>query len=177
MILAEEYWISLSQEYSFAQEIAALKSQHSISQNSHFLLLNPFLDSPKILRVGGRDQHSNLHHPVILHGKHFVSRMMVYTEHQSLLHAGPILLISSLCQRFHITGSLKLVRSITRGCVTCHRISAKPKPQLQGQLPLERVTPDSVFERVGVDYAGPVYLKHGYVCKPVIVKAYVCIFV
>ena len=108
---------------------------------------------------------------------HFVSRMMVHTEHQRLLHVGPTHLISSLCQRFHIIGCRKLVRFITQGCVICHHISAKPKPQLQGQLPLERVTPNSVFERVGVDYAGPVYLKQGHIRKPVILKAYVCIFV
>ena len=54
---------------------------------------------------------------------------------------------------------------------------SKPKPLLQGQLPLEHVTPDLVFEKVGVNYAGHVYLKNGHVCKPVIVKAYVCIFV
>ena len=49
MILAEKYWISLSQEDSFAQEIAALKSQHSISQTSRLLPLKPFLDSSEIL--------------------------------------------------------------------------------------------------------------------------------
>ena len=128
MMLAEEYWISLSQEDLFAQEIAALKSQHSVSQTSRLLPLNPPLDSSEILRVGGREQHSNLHHsqqhPVILHGKHFVSRMMVDTKHQRLLHSGPTLIISFLCQRFHIVGCRKLVRSITQGCVTCHRISA-----------------------------------------------------
>ena len=104
MILAEIYWISLSQEDSFGQKIVALKSQHSISQTSRILPLNPFLDSSEILqekKKGGREQHSNFHHfqqhPVILHGKHFVSRMMVHTEHQRLLHAGPTLLISSLC--------------------------------------------------------------------------------
>ena len=46
-----------------------------------------------------------------------------------------------------------------------------------GQLPKERVTPDAVFNNVGLDYAGPVYLKHGSVRKPVVVKAYVCVFV
>ena len=46
-----------------------------------------------------------------------------------------------------------------------------------GQLPIERVTPDLVFERVGVDYAGPVYVKHGHVRKPTLVKAYICVFV
>ena len=46
-----------------------------------------------------------------------------------------------------------------------------------GQLPLERVTPDIVFENVGIDYAGPLYIKHGHVRKPTVVKAYVCVFV
>ena len=46
-----------------------------------------------------------------------------------------------------------------------------------GQLPKERVTPDSVFDRVGLDYAGPIYVKHGYVRKPVVIKAYIGVFV
>ena len=48
-----------------------------------------------------------------------------------------------------------------------------------GQLPKVRVTPDAVFNNVVLDYAGPVYLKQGsiHTCKPVIVKAYVCVFV
>ena len=45
------------------------------------------------------------------------------------------------------------------------------------QLPLEKVTPDIVFEDVGIDYAGPLYIKHGYVCKLTVVKAYVYVFV
>ncbi len=46
-----------------------------------------------------------------------------------------------------------------------------------GQLPVERVTPDLVFNRVGVDYAGPIYVKYGHVRKPTLVKAYVRVFV
>ena len=46
-----------------------------------------------------------------------------------------------------------------------------------GQLPMERVTPDLVFNRVGVDYAGPILTKYGYVRKPTLVKSYVCVFV
>ena len=46
-----------------------------------------------------------------------------------------------------------------------------------GQLPPERITPGSVFDKVGIDYAGPVLIKYGYVRKPTIVKAYICVFV
>lgn len=42
---------------------------------------------------------------------------------------------------------------------------------------MEKVTPDSVFERTGVDYAGSLYVKYGYTRKPIVVKAYVCVFV
>ena len=30
---------------------------------------------------------------------------------------------------------------------------------------------------MGVDYASPIYVKYGYVRKPTIVKAYICVFV
>ncbi len=46
-----------------------------------------------------------------------------------------------------------------------------------GQLPPQRITPDIVFENVGVDYAGPLHLKRGSVRKPTSVKSYVCVFV
>ena len=69
------------------------------------------------------------------------------------------------------------MRSITHQCTSCRRLSIKPNNQMLGQLPLEHVTPGSVFEKVGVDYAGPFQIKYGFICKPTIVKAYICIFV
>ena len=181
LFTAENYWISLSQEDHFSKEIDALKSKHTVPSASCLLSLHPILDSLNILRVGGREQNSKLSysrmHPVILHGKHPVTKLIIYTEHMRLLHAGPTLLASSLCRRFHITSSRKVIRDITRRCVTCRRNSAKPQAQMLGQLPIERVTPDLVFEKVGVDYAGPVYTKYGSTRKPTIVKTYICVFV
>jgi len=46
-----------------------------------------------------------------------------------------------------------------------------------GQLPIERLTPGPVFDKVGIDFAGPVQTKYAHVRKPVIVKSYVCLFV
>ena len=34
-----------------------------------------------------------------------------------------------------------------------------------------------MFNRVGIDYAGLVYIKHGFIHKPTVIKAYVCVFV
>ena len=64
-----------------------------------------------------------------------------------------------------------------RACIVCRKSSAKPRPQLMGQLPLDRITPGIIFEKVGIDYAGPIYIKLGHVRKRTIVKAYICVFV
>ena len=181
IVKAENYWISYSQTECFGKEIEALNSSHRLPSGSPLITLHAFLDSNKILRVSGRDQNSKLAyqamHPVILHGKHAITKLIIVAEHRRLLHAEPTLLASSLNSRFHIIGGRKSVRSITRSCTICRRYSEKPQCQMMGQLPIERVTPDLIFEDVGVDYAGPVMIKHGYVHKPTLVKAYICIFV
>ena len=53
----------------------------------------------------------------------------------------------------------------------------KHRHQIMGQLPTERVIPDMIFDKVGVDYAGPFFIKYGSVRKSVFVKGYVCVFV
>ena len=89
------------------------------------------------------------------------------------MDAGPTLLQASLSQRFHVIGARKTVRFMTRQCITCKRHSVKPQDQLLGQLPTERVAPP--FDRTGVDYAGPSLIKYGYVRKPTVMKAYICL--
>ena len=176
---AEIYLVRFSQEAHFAEEIALLESGKDLPRGSSLLSLHPFLDPHGVLRVGGREQNSQLSyaqmHPMILHGKHLLAKLIIRSEHQRLLHAGPMLVSSTVARRFHILGMRKTVRSVTRQCVTCCRQSVRPIPQKMGQLPNERVTPGSVFEKVGVDYAGPLQVKYGMVRKPVTIKAYICI--
>ncbi len=125
--------------------------------------------------IGGRTGNSKISyinlHPIILNGKHVLARLIIRAEYLRLLHAGPTLLTAELCRRFYT------VRSVTRQCLVCRKDSVKPQTQKMGQLPMERVTPDSIFENVGVDYAGPLYVKYGSVRKPTVLKSYVCVFV
>ena len=34
-----------------------------------------------------------------------------------------------------------------------------------------------MFDKVGIDYSGPVLIKRGHVRRPTVIKAYVCVFV
>ena len=152
-----------------------------MTKSSCLLLLNPIVDQAGVGGVGGRIQNAqfcySVRHPAVLHGKHQVTKLIIYSKHLCLLHARPTLVAASLSRRYHIIGSRKAVYSVTHGCITCRRTSARPQPQMLGQLPPERLMPGPVFENVGVDYAGPVYIKYGFVRKPTTVKAYVCVFV
>ena len=93
---AEGYWLMLSQADFFAAEISALKASHHLPTDSNLVPLKPFLDSAGVLRVGGCESNSTMAfakvQPVILHGKHPLTKVMVRTEHLRLLHAGPTLL-------------------------------------------------------------------------------------
>ena len=178
---AENYWVRLSQEEHFAEEIQSLKADRALPISSCLLNLRPIMDPSRLLRVGGRLENAQLHysarHPAILHGKHKVTKLIIHSEHLRLLHAGPTLVTASLSRRYHVIGSRKAVHSITRSCIVCRRACVKPQFQMLGQLPTERLTPGLIFEHVGIDYAGPVYIKYGFIRKPTIVKAYVCVFV
>ena len=177
---AESAWIAITQQQAFAEEINTLKEGKELRRNK-LLPLRPFLDQDGFLRIGGRlglsERPYTKRHPLVLPGKHQLTKLIIGNEHVRLLHAGPTLVMASLSQRFHIIGARRAVRAITRNCVPCRRIAGKPHPQLLGQLPRERLEPGFVFDQVGVDSAGPILTKSGSKRKPIITKGYICVFV
>ena len=98
-------------------------------------------------------------------------------DHHRLLHAGPTLLSASLARNYYILKGCGMISNIVCNCVTCRRVATRPKPHLLGQLPADRTNPGSIFDHAGIDYDGPILVKHGPVHKPVVTKGYVAIFV
>ena len=109
----------------------------------------------------------------MIHGFHPLTRLIIRSEHLRLLRTGPTLVLIE--SSFSHTGWTQgCTVCVTSACVTCGRVTAKLQ---MGQHPAEQTTPDLVFDRVGVDYAGPLQLKLGSTCKHVLVKSYVWVFV
>ena len=117
-------------------------------------------------------------HPIVLHGTHPMTKLIIEAEHLRLMHAGPTLLASSLSRRYHIIGLRKTVRSVTRQCVTCKRHSARPSDQLLGQVPAERgvhyLSACRKCKRTKANLGSDVCV---YVCVCVCVCVYVCVCV
>ena len=110
---AENYWLSIIQKDHFSKEVNSIRRDRGLPNNSCLIPLHPFLDPAGLLCVSGREQNSKLYyasmHLIILQGKHPITRLLVHSEHLHLLHAGPVLLWSSLSRRFHIVRGRKIV--------------------------------------------------------------------
>ena len=76
-----------------------------------------------------------------------------------------------------MVGARLLATSVCSQCVVCRKAAAKTESWRMGQLPTARVNPAPPFYTTGIDYAGPFILKRGHTRKPVLMKAYVAVFI
>ena len=135
------------------------------------------------MSVGGRLKNASLSfelkHQMILPPKHPFTVALIRAFHVENLHAGPNLTLATLQREFWIINGKNAVRKVTRSCVPCFKVNPKTTTQLLGDMPNFRVQNDNLspFVNVGVDYAGPVYVKQRNKRSTVVHKAYICLFV
>ena len=84
------------------------------------------------------------------------TKKLVEHAHLSTLHGGVGLTMAKLRERYWVPRLRKLAKRITRTCHGCQRFQAKvyssPPP---GNLPREQTEGKTLFQVIGVDYAGP----------------------
>ncbi len=85
-----------------------MKANHNLERSSSLKSLDPILDSSGLLRIGGRQEALEKPYdkiqPIILIGKHPITKLIIRAEHLRLMHAGPTLVHASLSRRIHIIG-------------------------------------------------------------------------
>ena len=84
----------------------ALTSGMAVSSSSSIYSLQPILDSERLVRVGGSLSHSDLpysqQHPIILHRKAHLTKLLVQHLHLLPLHDGPTLLLGTLSHEYYV---------------------------------------------------------------------------
>ena len=178
---AGQWMLGEAQRRAFPQDIARLQANKELSRDSRLKFLTPFLDKDGLLRVEGRLGNSalpaTLSHPVICDAMDPL--MVKYFEylHLILCHCGPSMLLAHSGAKLHVIGARKLSRRITSCCVDCRKCRPRTAPQYMADLPAPRVNASPPFTHCGMDYAGPFKIKMGYVRKPTVLEAHVCVFV
>ena len=172
---AMEALIKIAQSESFKEDVQMLRAKKPIPSRSRLLSLSPKMTNG-LLVVGGRLNYAPLpattKNPVILCGKHPLTRLLVREYHELYNHPGTNHLLYLLRRRYWIVGARNLIRQQTFSCIVCKRLRAKPLTPKMADLPASRVAPGKFFDQVGVDYFGPILVKQ----RRSTVKRYGCIF-
>ncbi|CAH8485099.1 unnamed protein product [Dicrocoelium dendriticum] len=175
--------VKLVQSEAFAEEMRLLAYnepdipvRNLKSRSCRLRRLKPFLING-ILRVGGRlDQLSvpyDARHPILLPGRHFVTRLLILHYHYINGHSGAQHTLYDLQRRYWILGGLSSIRHLLFKCAKCRVNHAKPLSQLMAPVITDQcLTYQPAFTAVGIDYFGPLIVKRGRVHE----KRYGCLF-
>ncbi|UYV70525.1 hypothetical protein LAZ67_7003416 [Cordylochernes scorpioides] len=107
-----------------------------------------------------RDDEYSFRYPILLPTKHHVVTCLIREFHLRHFHAGVQILSAKLRENYWILNSRRSIRSVVSQCAKCRRFSSKPVKTAPIHLPLDRVRDATAFEILGVDLAGPLYLKN-----------------
>ncbi|XP_021966107.1 uncharacterized protein LOC110861310 [Folsomia candida] len=103
----------------------------------------------------------NFKTPILLPEKHPLVRLLIRYIHLESGHGGTQYVMGRLREKYWIIRGRKAVRQVITGCVRCRRFSAQHVKTPEAPLPEDRVRTSVAFEVVGVDLAGPLFLKGG----------------
>ena len=165
---AERLWIKDAQE--------TLKGDSSFKKTRMQLGI---IETEGIMVCRGRLERSDLEleskYPIYLPKEHRFVELLVLDCHSRVFHCGLKSTLAELRARFWISKGRQFVKKILKRCFICRKMEGRPfQPPPTSAIPDFRVTEAAPFSNVGIDFAGPLYVKEN---KGNPSKAYVCLFV
>ncbi|GFW31506.1 integrase catalytic domain-containing protein [Trichonephila clavipes] len=146
-------------------EIQLIRSVQAQSFTDEWLIsnLSVFRDDNNTIRVKTRItgciDAPNFLSPILLPNYCIFTQRPVQHFHLKNHHAGTQLLLSIIREKYWIIGGRITVRKIWNACAKCRGFKSKSPMTDPVSLPSNRVKDAVVFEVVGVDLAGPLYVK------------------
>ena len=135
----------------------------------------------EFLRSVGRIHNASLPHdakfPILLPKNSHFTNLIIRASHEKVTHNGVRDTLTELRTQFWVPCGRRAVKSAIAKCARCRRIEGRsfqvPPPP---PLPESRVADEFAYSRVGVDFAGPIYVRDIYSDKPETHKAYIALF-
>ena len=169
---AKLIWIKNMQQLHYSDDIDNLNSKSS-KRTLLVRQLRLFLDTNGFLRFGGRIHNAPINEltkfPYLL----YFTRLLVYTTHEKLHHAGLNSTVTAIHQMYWIPTIRAFIKKLLRKCVVCTKLTGKPyKAPDPPPLPKARISNCILFSVCGVDFTGALYVREGETER----KVYICLF-
>ena len=168
---AETYWIRTAQQ--------VLVSEADFKRKK--IQFGMFSDSEGVIRCRSRMNHASMSEasktPIALPHNHWFSTLIIRDCHERVFHNGVSETVSLVKTKYFIPRCRQIAKRLIRSCFVCRCIDAKPynwRPD--PPLPDIRVSVTNPFMAVGVDLAGPMYVKVRDVDGKENSKAYIVLF-
>ena len=93
-------------------------------------------------------------------GKHELTTLIIRQCHHAVLHNGLKETLAQVRTKYWIIRGRQIVKSVISKCTTCKRHQGTPysAPTI-APLPEFRICVSNQFDKTGVDFCGPVYIK------------------
>ena len=173
-----------TEETEIALELWIKYEQAGIASDSKFKnmtkQLSLFNDKKGILRLKGRLENSHLSydakHPILLNRCSHFTRLIILHAHGKVKHMRTKSTLNEIRSRYWICSGKQTVNSVIKSCVHCKGVNGKtligPPPP---DLPEYRVSYEFAYSNIGIDFAGPLYVRDAYSTDSIMHKAYICL--
>ena len=143
--------------------------------------LNLFKDEHGILRCQGRLDNAPLpydsKYPMTLTSNHEFTHLVIQLCHRTVMHNGVQETLTQVRSRFWIVKGRQVVKRILAKCNICKKLEGMSYGTPNAPpLPEFRLSDDFAFTNIGVDYAGPLYVKDIYAQSDVMHKTYIVLY-
>ena len=114
---------------------------------------------------------------MLLPRSHYFAKLVILKCHDQVMHSGVPETLVQLRSRYGIVKGRLMVKSIINKCVLCKKLEGRPYgTSPASQLPGFRLSDEFAFTSIGVDFAGPVYVKDIYHKNADMNKAYIMLY-
>ena len=169
-----------AEEIKEAENTWVRDSQITLQEDANFGKIRESLDIVEqngVLVCRGRLEHSDLEErakfPIILPKNCHFTDLVILQCHEQVHHCKVRSTLAELRARYWITQGRQYVKKVIHDCFICRKLEGKPyhAPKI-APLPDFRVSKAPPFDKVGIDFAGPVYIK----CQRDMEKAWIALF-
>ena len=169
---AETFLIQESQKEFYQKEIKEMTRCRTTLANckdpvSDIRQFNPFIDEKGTVRSNSRlSKFKDIYgfektHPIILHRKSDVARLLVEEAHLEQEHTiGITAMKAKVCEKYTILGLGTLCNQVQSNCYRCKMQKGVRLVQQMAPLPITKLEEKiKAFENTGMDFAGPFEVK------------------